>query len=384
MPPESTPECDDLIGESRQIFCNMLYYADIIIGGIIDELRDKDLYKDTVIIFLSDNGAQPPLPIPDPVLGSASGLPMPFRGLKGNAFEGGVRTPAIITGGYLENKYNKKHWKTKKSISCNYNEMVYVADWYAIIAGLTGSLNKDIINDIDGIDLMDNIEQTCGFKKGSKKTKKREEIISIRYLPNNDGLPEIYRGFIRKGDYKFLINPLYSGSPLRPGFVFAPFWVNYDSAFYIEPNETYYRQFNDFDANNFNAGTFKSVCYEDYLNGIGDINVDGVEINGDDLYLFDIVNDNMEACNIAEDNPDLVEELLDLLNESIDSYNGGGSLVMGDLGSYAAIRDTYDCDENTFFWVKSDSPEYENENINLNWKQMFLSVIDEVNACDEE
>jgi uncharacterized sulfatase len=64
-------------------------YADVIaeldwsVGQILEMLRELDLERNTLVIFTSDNG---------PWYGGSSG---PFRGMKGNTTEGGVRVPCI-------------------------------------------------------------------------------------------------------------------------------------------------------------------------------------------------------------------------------------------------------------------------------------------------
>ena len=66
---------------------------DAIVGRIVDALKTKQMYKDTLIVFCSDNGG----PIYYP--GSANNYPL--LGGKYSDFEGGVRTFAFISGGAL-------------------------------------------------------------------------------------------------------------------------------------------------------------------------------------------------------------------------------------------------------------------------------------------
>ena len=56
------------------------------IGRILDALKADGLEKDTIVVFLSDNGGAP----------EASSCNAPFRGAKRQHFEGGVRVPFII------------------------------------------------------------------------------------------------------------------------------------------------------------------------------------------------------------------------------------------------------------------------------------------------
>jgi len=71
-------------------------YGDVIeeidwnVGRIVTTLRDLDLERDTLIVFLSDNGPWAPYL----EQGGSAGL---LRGAKGSNWEGGVRVPAIFS-----------------------------------------------------------------------------------------------------------------------------------------------------------------------------------------------------------------------------------------------------------------------------------------------
>ena len=378
-PPETTTECTGLIGQTRQTQCNMLYYADKLIGDVIDDLKNRNLYENTLIIWLSDNGAQPSFPVPG---FESAGQPLPFRGTKINTFEGGIRVPAVIGGGYLENVYKTKKTDSS-SISFDYNNMVYVADFYAIIAGI---LNIDVDPDIDGIDILGNIENECGFRsKNRKSTKadvKREEMISFRM--NSSAIDGVYRAVVMTEEYKLLVNPSLSGSIIQ--FDFLENWINYDATVYLEPNETYYRLYSEFDENNYDQGLFFSQCYEDYLEDpiANQINVEPYYKNGDEtgdkLYLFDR-NDNIEACNIAADNEEIVDELLQRLEDEKANYRGGGG-IFSEKGPYLAVIDSYDCEYEEFFYVVFDGEEYLPENVDETWTQILMSYVNQINSCN--
>ena len=57
-------------------------------------LKKQDMWKETLFIWTTDNGS------PVQVAGSNA----PLRGGKGSDWEGGVRTPAVVTGGILPAK----------------------------------------------------------------------------------------------------------------------------------------------------------------------------------------------------------------------------------------------------------------------------------------
>ncbi|KAG5190931.1 hypothetical protein JKP88DRAFT_129921, partial [Tribonema minus] len=63
------------------------------IGRITQTLQDKAMWQDTLIVVLSDNGG------PISLTGGASNFPL--RGWKYSNFEGGVRTNALVSGGFV-------------------------------------------------------------------------------------------------------------------------------------------------------------------------------------------------------------------------------------------------------------------------------------------
>lgn len=90
-------------GEEQAAFYGMIENIDDNVGRLMEELRNQDLFKNTVVIFMSDNG----------MTGGGSGKPgqsmgrdsggkelLPYnaemRGLKGSPDEGGVRVPFFV------------------------------------------------------------------------------------------------------------------------------------------------------------------------------------------------------------------------------------------------------------------------------------------------
>ncbi len=68
---------------SRDTYIAMVERMDQGVGAILNALRDNGLAENTLVIFMSDNGA------------TNMGRNAPFSGNKGNVFEGGIRVPCV-------------------------------------------------------------------------------------------------------------------------------------------------------------------------------------------------------------------------------------------------------------------------------------------------
>ncbi|MFM7180155.1 MAG: sulfatase-like hydrolase/transferase [Verrucomicrobiales bacterium] len=74
----------------RRTYCAMVYRLDQNVGKILDELRNQNLERDTIVVFLSDNGGPS---APGMGNGSTNGI---FRGGKTTVLEGGIRVPMLM------------------------------------------------------------------------------------------------------------------------------------------------------------------------------------------------------------------------------------------------------------------------------------------------
>jgi arylsulfatase B len=63
------------------------------IGRLVKLLKDKNLYDNTLIVVVSDNGG--------PIANTAGASNFPLRGGKYGNFQGGVRANAFLSGGYI-------------------------------------------------------------------------------------------------------------------------------------------------------------------------------------------------------------------------------------------------------------------------------------------
>ena len=138
-------------------------------------------------------------------------MPLIFEG---GSHEGGVRTPAIIKGGFIEKILQKNEDLTNNK--CEYNGLFHVSDWYHLfmdIIKIKKEKEPDYEPDSDHsqLKIWDNIECNCsGKSKCDEKYPRRDEIITMRLCGDPQGSFEdedkfFYSAYIRKGDYKLVV-----------------------------------------------------------------------------------------------------------------------------------------------------------------------------------
>lgn len=110
---------------ARRNYSAMVYYMDEVVGEIVDALKAKDMWDNTVLALMADNGG--PLYLP------GSGNNHPLKGGKYSDWEGGVRTNAVLSGGYIP----------EGSRGGKYDGLVSIADWYGMFAELAGASIDD-------------------------------------------------------------------------------------------------------------------------------------------------------------------------------------------------------------------------------------------------
>lgn len=104
----------------RKKIAAMANYMDQIVGKIVDALKAKDLYDNTLLVFSADNGGA--------IYWPAGGNNYPLKGGKMADWEGGVRVNAFVAGGYLPSIMQGKTVST----------YMHIADWYATFCDIAG------------------------------------------------------------------------------------------------------------------------------------------------------------------------------------------------------------------------------------------------------
>jgi len=120
-----------------------IYGVDYNIKKIVDFLKSKEQYENTLIIFTSDNGAQAHGPYDGIKRGSPLPANAPFSGHKGNYYQGGFRVPMFV------------HWPDRIREPATFDHLVSTLD---ILPSLIDVAGGSVPQGIDGKSLMPLLE----------------------------------------------------------------------------------------------------------------------------------------------------------------------------------------------------------------------------------
>ncbi len=135
MPHVPVHASEDFLGKSRNgAYGDAVEELDWSVGLIMDTLRRLELDRETLVLFTSDNGPAMYKPVP-------RGSSGPFRGNKGDTWEGGMRAPFIAW------------WPGRLPAGKTTRAVGSVVDFLPTCAGLAGAALPDN-RPLDGIDLM--------------------------------------------------------------------------------------------------------------------------------------------------------------------------------------------------------------------------------------
>ncbi len=124
-------------------YSTLIEGMDKSLGDIMDYLKEKNLGKNTIIIFMSDNGGLSAV--------GRGGTPhthnMPLSSGKGSVHEGGIREPMIV------------RWPGKIKENTSTDQMVIIEDFYPTILEMAGIKNAKTVQKIDGISFIPVLEE---------------------------------------------------------------------------------------------------------------------------------------------------------------------------------------------------------------------------------
>ncbi|CAH2000847.1 unnamed protein product [Acanthoscelides obtectus] len=124
----------------RQRFAGMLSSLDDSVGTVIRALQSRDMLRDSIVIFSTDNGG----PASGFNLNAASNWPL--RGVKNTLWEGGVRGAGLIWSPIIKRR------------SRLYQGIMHIVDWLPTLLEAAGTPTSDIKN-LDGMSMWRSITE---------------------------------------------------------------------------------------------------------------------------------------------------------------------------------------------------------------------------------
>ncbi len=135
-------------GKSKKVqaFATLIEGIDKSLGDLLAHLKEVGIAENTLLVFLGDNGSDAPLPIKKNYSSAA-----PFKGKKGNHWEGGMRVPFIASWAAVQsqNPLQKRLTITSNSIQ---TQIASIEDLFPTLCNISGTkIPKDYV--LDGSDL---------------------------------------------------------------------------------------------------------------------------------------------------------------------------------------------------------------------------------------
>ncbi|CAN9499604.1 unnamed protein product [Ophioblennius macclurei] len=190
---------DSQSNRARRHYAAMLSCLDHGVWQVVQELKSRGLYRNSVLVYSSDNGGQP----------LSGGSNWPLRGGKGTYWEGGVRAVGFVHSPLL---------KRKGVVS---RALMHVSDWYPTLLGLAGW--RGSLSGLDGHDVWRSISK-------GRPSPRTEILFNIDPVSRKPGDPydkalalngfgiwdTAVRAALRAGDWKLLTGNVGDGDWIPP------------------------------------------------------------------------------------------------------------------------------------------------------------------------
>ncbi len=188
--PLQAPEADvkayeNIADMRRRVYAAMVTHFDAKLAEVVKTVEDEGLSRDTIIVWVSDNGGQ---------IGAGS-RNLPLRGGKGTTFEGGERVPAVA--------YWPGHFQGGRKIE----SPVTVLDWFPTllkVAGVTVPTDPRIVG------------------HDARPTFEGRKVKSAKMVIGNHNQGEGYYESAFEWPWKLLRVPTPAYAQLTPGTQFPP------------------------------------------------------------------------------------------------------------------------------------------------------------------
>ncbi|WP_316793336.1 sulfatase [Pedobacter frigoris] len=171
--------------EKEAQYASIVEGMDKSLGDIMNYLKEKNIDKNTIIIFMSDNGGFSQ----SPRAGKPHTQNLPLKAGKGSVYEGGIREPMLVK------------WPGVTKPGSSTDRYLIIEDFFPAILEMAGAKNYKTVQKVDGISFVDLIKN----KKQSPDTRPL-----VWHFPNKWIAQDVaginYRSAIRQGDWKLIYN----------------------------------------------------------------------------------------------------------------------------------------------------------------------------------
>lgn len=165
-------------------YCALVEGMDKSLGELMDYLDAHDLTKNTIIIFMSDNGGFSH----SPREGKDNTQNYPLRGGKGSLYEGGIREPMMV------------HWSGVTKPGSINNQYMIIHDFYPTLLEMAGIKNYKTVQKIDG-------QSIAPYLKNSMLSNSKRTLIwnfPNDWAGGDLGQDNSWLTAIRQGDWKLI------------------------------------------------------------------------------------------------------------------------------------------------------------------------------------
>lgn len=189
--------------EDRRFVAAMTLLMDDVVGDVVAALKRRGLWEDTLFVWSSDNGAAIELDT-----GAKSAYPL--RGGYQTNWEGGVRAPALVSGGALPRSARGRRFEG----------FVHISDWYATFSRLAGVSAVDEAAEAAGLPPVDSIDVwPLLLGNGSRQAAPRQEFLLTPLEGDVSGRLGHGDAAYMLGEYKLILNNVTQASwcgPVHP------------------------------------------------------------------------------------------------------------------------------------------------------------------------
>ncbi len=176
---------DQGLDETEARYASMIEGMDKSLNDLLDFLDSAGVMKNTVVIFMTDNGGLSLTPLRG---GEPHTHNLPLRAGKGSIYEGGIRVPMIV------------RWDGVAVRGSRTEQYVIAEDVFPTILEMAGVKASPIVQDVDGKSLVPLLRDPA---------QNDDSRALIWHFPNKwqpDGPGINYRSAIRRGDWKLIYN----------------------------------------------------------------------------------------------------------------------------------------------------------------------------------